>query len=475
MTRCLPLWALLAACLAAIGPSNQSPGADQVSDPTIKVVVRAAAEPVPALKYRLLPAFIDRRPGNAAVLYNKIPAERSSLFSDQKLMDKMANWWQVPLADLRKDEAAGVLSTKFKPIIEDLELAGRCETCDWQLPLREQPFWTILLPELQQTRTYGRILAAYARCQIAHGRYDEGVRALRNGYALARHVASGPTLIHGLIGISIASMLGKQVEIMGQQPGAPNLYWALVALPRPLVDCRAGLDAELDAMYLSFPALRDLEKKNCGPEFWARMLDDTLGLVALEDGSTVQRPTMWPAWKVAVTVGGYPRAKRYLIEHGRSAAELEAMPVPQVVLIYSMKVHEELRDGMYKWMALPYPAARKGLAEMTSRVKNDSREIIPIARLLLPAIAKIKAVEARSERLLAALEILEAIRSYGAAHGNRLPNGLQDLDVPIRQDPFRGEPFVYRREGNAAILESPAPDQPQNALRYRIELVGKDQ
>lgn len=475
MKRCSPWWAILAACLAVIGPGSQSPAADQGGDPTVQIVLRAAAEPVPALKYRLLPAFIDRRPGNAAVLYNKIPAERTSLFSDQKLMDKMSNWWQAPLADLRKDEAGGVLNTKFKPIVEDLELAGRCETCDWQLPLREQPFWTITLPELQQTRTFGRILAAYARCQIAHGRYDEAVRALRSGYALARHVASGPTLIHGLVGMSIASMMGKQVEAMGQQPGAPNLYWALVALPRPLVDCSAGLGAEMDAMYLSFPALRDLEKKNCDAAYWARLLDDTLLPLTLAAGSGPERPTLWPAFKVAVAVGGYPRARRYLIEHGRSAANVEAMPVLQVVLIYSIRIYEESRDDMYKWMALPYSAARKGLSEMESRLKNDSREIFPVARLLLPAIAGVKVAEARSERYLAALEILEAIRLYGAAHGNRLPEGLKDLAVPIRQDPFRGEPFLYRREGSAAILESPTPEQPHNALRYRIELVGKDQ
>ena len=35
-----------------------------------------------------------------------------------------------------------------------------------------------------------------------------------------------------------------RVEELISQPGAPNLYWALTALPRPLVSMREALETE---------------------------------------------------------------------------------------------------------------------------------------------------------------------------------------------------------------------------------------
>ena len=89
------------------------------------------------------------------------------------------------------------------------------------------------------------------------------------------------------------------------------------------------------------------------------------------------------------------------------------------------------------------------------------------------------------DRRIAALAVLEAIRIYAAGHGGRLPEKLGDVvEVPIPNDPTRDEPFVYRREGEAAILESPLPPslessppppavEPMPALRYRIEMSEK--
>ena len=55
-------------------------------------------------------------------------------------------------------------------------------------------------------------------------------------------------------------MLAEQVLVLAQQKDAPNLYWALTRLPRPLVDLRKGIDAESNALIFSFPELRDLDK-----------------------------------------------------------------------------------------------------------------------------------------------------------------------------------------------------------------------
>ena len=55
----------------------------------------------------------------------------------------------------------------------------------------------------------------------------------------------------------------------------------------------------------------------------------------------------------------YPEAKQFLMAGGRSAAEVEAMPKAQVVLLYMMQTYDEVRDDLLKWLWLPFPEAVK--------------------------------------------------------------------------------------------------------------------
>ena len=114
-----------------------------------------------------------------------------------------------------------------------------------------------------------------------------------------------------------------------------------------------------------------------------------------------------------LSLQGYPQAKQYLVEHGRSAAEVEAMPVAQVILLYTVHVYDELRDEQFKWLFLPYRGGEQG--DGTGRtepeeVASGGREIIPIAGLLLPAVHACKQAETRTNWYVAQLRILEALR-----------------------------------------------------------------
>jgi hypothetical protein len=135
-----------------------------------------------------------------------------------------------------------------------------------------------------------------------------------------------------------------------------------------------------------------------------------------------------------------------------------------------MQTYDELRDETFKWLSLPYPEARAGMAQAESKLKEsvaDGREIIPIAGMLLPAVRSCKDAETRMNRDLAALEVLEAIRLYAADHDGKLPDNLKDItEVPVPLDPFGGEPFFYIRTGNSARLESPF--HRQVPLNYEI-------
>jgi len=76
----------------------------------------------------------------------------------------------------------------------------------------------------------------------------------------------------------------------------------------------------------------------------------------------------------------------------------------------------------------------------------------------------------RADRQLALLRIEEAIRLYAQAHSGQLPDSLDKIDaVPIPVDPMTGKPFLYRLQGDSAVVETPPTPAsvPQNKLQGR--------
>ena len=128
-------------------------------------------------------------------------------------------------------------------------------------------------------------------------------------------------------------------------------------------------------LYLQFPELRDLEQKKLSPDEWRDLLRRvTQDLYAME--SSVPREA-YMASIALLAISGYPSAKHYLVEHGRTAAEVEDMPVAQVVLLYAVKLYDELSDDQFKWFHLP---SSEGGAALQRQGKNCVKPWPPSAR-----------------------------------------------------------------------------------------------
>ncbi len=459
-------------------PKGAQPSAVATS---VRITLHPMPEPRPALKYQLLPPFLERRPGNAAVWWNRLLARRwllNDLYKEAGPWDKIAKWMEMPVGDRREKECRAkepkiTLCLGAGSLYSDMARAARFESCDWELPLREGNFIMMLLPEVQELRTWGRLLGAKAHLEIAEGKYDEAVATLQDGFALARHTAQGQTLVHALVGSAIAGQMTKQVEQFIQQPDAPNLYWALATLPRPIVDYRPGFEAESNFLYLQFPELRDLDKKDLSAGQWRELLDkvvrDVEQVGRFAGGSGQPRATT-----MTNAAQGYPRAKQYLIEHGRPAAQVEAMPLARVVLLYSVALYEELSDDYFKWTFLPDAEGKAGRDQSDRSLKDGCRrEIIPLASSLMPGSAAAREAETKTQWLLVPLRICEALRTYAAAHGGQLPDRLSDIgEVPIPLNPCDDKPFQYYRQGSRAVLE--AEHGPvATPWRYEISMVPK--
>lgn len=442
-TACVLLLALVPpVCVAA-----------QDDDQVVRLTIHPSAEAKPALKFQLLPPFADRIKGNAAVYYGKVTAEQIQFFSNKELLEKFEKLRSAPLDELRKGEVVQIPRT----VQYHLERAARCEYCDWQLPLREEPFYEILLPDLQQSREFARLLATQARIQIARGQFDEAIKTLQSGFAIGQHAAAGETIINGLVGIAVSAVMFDQVTQFIQQPDAPNLYWALTMLRRPWVDMRRALEAEMNAVAFTFPELRNIETAQHSPEEWRQILmrfwQKIESLVANNQPSAASTPEAI----TALCFRGFPAAKERLIGQGMPREKVEAMPVAQVVLIDTMRTFEELRDELCKWFYVPYSEADDGLSAAEQKLQAarvEGREVLPLASALLPAIGAVRARMARMDQQIDELRVIEALRIYAAGHEGQLPKQLSDVTaVPVPLDPAANKPFEYRLEGDTAHLQ----------------------
>jgi hypothetical protein len=470
------LWtAVVLAAAAALGQSK-SPE----DESTYRMTLYPAAEPRPALKYQLLPPFLERRPGNAAVWWNRIPAERHVFFDsfDKEFQEggRIDTWMNLPIGDPREKEyrlkelAPVLYLLTAGGIYDDMERAARFESCDWQLPVREGNFIAVLLPEMQQSRGHARVLCAKAHLEIAEGHYDQAVRTLQTGYAEARAVAQGQFVVSSLVGVTIAGIMSYQVQQFIQQPDAPNLYWALSTLPRPLVDFRPAIEAESNMLYLQYPELRDLDKKNLSPDEWRALLARVVAETQrLQRGSSPSA-----ASPVIFALDAYPTARRVLIERGRTAAEVEAMPVAQAVLLYAVQRYDELSGEQAKWCLLPAVEAGDRPGRRSQPDASDRAIVGQFFDALIFAAQVAKRAETRCQWVVARLRICEAMRLYAAGHDGRWPNRLSEItEVPIPTNPCDGKPFTYERHGDRAVLSSETHPWPGEPWRYEITLMPK--
>ncbi|HVU88379.1 MAG TPA: hypothetical protein VHD36_13750 [Pirellulales bacterium] len=416
--------------------------------PPVKLTIHPMAAPRPSLKYQLLPPFATRIRGNAAVYYGKVTAERIAFFSNRELIEKIDSWRELPLSELRKPE----IKTQTETIEDMLARAARCDSCDWQLPIREEDYFNILLPEVQQTRQFARFLATSARIHIARGEFEVALQKFQSAFALARNVAKGETLINGLVGIAICGIMMPQVQAFVEQPAAPNLYWALTTLPQPLVDLRAGVEGEMLGETTCLPEVGNLNADRT-PDQWRQLLSQFWQRVAKAAQNENQQ--IEPADALLEnSLRGYPESKQAMIARGMPVETVDAMPAAQVVYLDIVRSFEEARDDRFEWLYVPYWQGVDRLKIDEAAAADDAGAAALPVKLLMPAVSAAHHATARIEREFALLRVVEALRLHGATSGGRLPEHLADVTVvPLPDDPVTGKEFVYRLEDTTAVIE----------------------
>jgi hypothetical protein len=470
--------------LPAVSPAQEQAGASiqprKDSIRTVQLVVDPQPEPRYALTYRLETPYMEQHAGNGALLYQTALALVPEIKSNNPNLDinTLDKWCTDPMDQVPMKEARAAVA-RFEEPIHCLDMAGRYEHCTWEYPIREEGLRSTK-PAWGDLRVLLRMLALKARLDMADGDPQAAIETVRIGLCAARDLGNGPFVIMNLLGNGSANRMLRVLEELIQTPDAPNLYWALTALPHPLINMRRSLQMETDAAYAQVPELRRLDHEVFSNDEVIRVWNKA---AAMSMGSSQGSSLDHAVAKLAITAGAmklYPAAKQHLVNEGRTIQEVESLPNLYVVLVYQHDRCHRLADMMLKWCDVPYWQARQGLAkcekqfnEECGRIQTDMDVIMMAFEYGMRNSLWIHFINTRMERDMAMLRCVEAIRLYAAGHEGRLPQALSDItEVPIPPDPVYGRPFSYQVTDGKAVLESAAPPDmsERDGLRYEITL-----
>jgi len=227
---------------------------------TVELTLFPAKAPEPVDKYRLLPKPDEQTDSDAFPLYQKaiqsLPADYDK--------DKVSQWRNAPLKELPTEQVKATLE-KFSPALQLLRQASHSKQCSWPA-VESVPATNELTVDVSKCRELAFVLAVQARLEVAQGRYDQAVTTARMGFVMVKHLGEAPTLIQGLVGVAIGALMCRQLEEFVQAPDAPNLYWALQNLPRPLIDIDRQIELELANLKKEKnPLLREQFEKQVKP------------------------------------------------------------------------------------------------------------------------------------------------------------------------------------------------------------------
>jgi hypothetical protein len=423
-------------CIALVGfPVPKAPPAEML----IRLSVQPAAAPRPALRYLLLPEIAELEPGNPVAGYLRVLLDQD--FSTQ-------------------EETFGPAA------LRQVDRAARLDKPDWQLlPKLKTDGISLLLPDLQKMRALAAALQSRFREEVAQHRYDDALTTAKTMFALARHTGEHPTLIGSLVGIAIAYITIAPLEELLEQPGVPNLYWALTDLPAPLVSIQSGLAGE---RILMRGELRDLKDKEPMTEAQIAKVMEHIEMIRKFEPDRSRTTTKQWVLVRARDPQKLEAARNRLVDAGHSAETLAKFPAQQVILLDELREFEVRRDNASKVAKLPAWQYEQWMAKHPAPKEPSLLSAFEIANF------KVHLAQARLEQRIALLRHVEAIRMFAAEHDGRLPSTLDDIEVPLPIDPMTGKPFKYAKDGEVAHLRGTCPkgheQNPAFNLHYEITI-----
>jgi hypothetical protein len=386
-------------------------------------------------------------------------------------------WQNLRPDELPLEEVAQFLqASAFQPPLLREAARRRLFDLDRQIRSVENPVG-YLLPEIQTMRELARTQRLRCRVALAQNRIDDALAVLGQQFTMAWHLGQDEFFVSNLVGAACAAMAWEDSLLLVQHADAPNLYWAVATLPRPLIDMQRANAFEREFLYEQVKVLREVDETPRPAGFWHDFVSRLLPQIDLL-ASDLGLPRAWsdPEAKRTAVVGyialAYPGARRYLIQEcGLPPEQVDAYPTAQTVFLAMVRYYDVLRDEHFKWTFLPHWQAVSAKPDARTRAAEDAAKrdfglcALPTS-MLLPATMAASTASARVQQQLALLQTVEAVRLYAADHNGQFPPTLASLSLPAPPDPFTGQQLQYELRGNQAVLTGhPLPGQ-----QYRLVL-----
>jgi hypothetical protein len=435
--------------------------AAEPAEPTetvVRMTVQPMAAPKPALKYQLLPELWEMNPGNPVQGY-LMCFMNFNFFHLQAAVEQREKWLEAPLKDLPVEK---ILDNIRYGATENADFAARLDTPDWQVLLRlKRDGANTVLPDVNEIHDLASVLKLRFRAQAAGRRFDEAISGAKTMLAISRHLGEHPTAVAALVGLVFVDMALDPLEEMIQQPGCPNLYWALSNLPIPLIDLHKAISSDRDIFRLNFA-----------------LLDETVPMSEAQVEKAIEELTVSRKWDreaakknkefqdrlgaLVKNEGGVDAARKRLIESGLASEAVKQFRLTQVILLDEKNKYEMLRDDVLKLTNLPYWQIESTLVESKKKEEDDASTLFAWMATRFDEPTNL----VRREQRIALLRCVEALRLYAADHDGKLPAKLDDVPVPVPVDPVTGKSFSYQLDGATAILHGTPPRGKEKDAQY---------
>jgi hypothetical protein len=419
-----------------------------------------------------LPELRELNPGNAGHFYLRCFAEQRNFFFSKEATVERARYLSMPLGELPAEK----LRNYGGFALEQADWAARLDTCDWQVLRHAQTDdMDLLQQELGRLQILAKALQVRFRGEVAGRRFGDAVRTAKTMFALARHLGEYPREAANLLGLSVAGLACDTLEEMVQQPGCPNLYWALTDLPLPLVDLRKGVRGDRARISAVLRSLReDAPMTEEQVEQTVSHLSGVAGFARVQAGQATRSLRAMLAARVKDPEGVRAARGRLVEAHRaddkaqrfpplravvevlpswyRATRLVESFPPLQVILLDEKRGYEARWDESMKLLNLaPWQSDSLKSDEMPGCCEEELFEEFR------PDVVEARRVQARLEQRIGLLRHVEALRLYAAEHDGKLPEALSDLAVPVPPDPFTGKPFFYKAAAGTANLRGSPP------------------
>lgn len=417
---------------------------------TVELTISGTPEPVPPLRYRLLHNHAELKPGDAAPVYLRINAGMGPESVKEFKAPLPSEWFSGPIDEKAHSKIRGFVN-RWALSLQQIEFAAARRDCSWDYTIEEQRenVFEVLLPDAVPMKDWNRILILKARAEIYEKRYEEAANTMRTSIAFARHVAQGPFSINGLVAVTNMRGVCIILEDWISKPDSPNLYWALTALPRPILSMRNAFEQEFILPKMMIPEMVVGSDPLTIAEWDARLARLHKRLIDMRN----KPGSFWVAPEIAEksknSLGDYrswilPEARKYAASHPEMKYECES----QLIVTYIWLRYQELYDDLFKAYYLPLPVSEPFYRDAMVNLQKSSKGPLWFLHSMLGNVEGMYHSEAHLEHRIALLRVIEALRLHLKTNP-KPPATLAELTVvPVPVDPWTGEAFDYEVKDN---------------------------